>query len=320
MTERARNVRRVGVWLLALVMITFAGDRMLAAAFRRVVLASELRFSRIYRGGMSNDILVLGNSRGVNAFDAPLLEGLTGLRTFNASYNGMSPILAEAVLADYLERNRPPRLLILEVTNVYGRQEAMRDLRLYRFASQRIARLDDDFNGRLGAATKVSHLFGLNNELFSRSFYYLGRSDQTWGNRGRITPDLLAATDTMHYVDLELPESNLQALERMVQVAREGGVQVVLLIVSPFLPGYHERIANFDSWLMTLEERLATPVHDYSRTIREPTAFADRLHLNRIGAKLFAANLLEGGAFVDALSRLQVAPSTEGLPTAEEDT
>jgi hypothetical protein len=50
-------------------------------------------------------VIVIGDSRGVHSFYAPRLEQLTGRPALNLSFNSMSMPIAEALLADYLERN-----------------------------------------------------------------------------------------------------------------------------------------------------------------------------------------------------------------------
>src|SRR5205823_10293275 len=99
------NVRRAAIWLLALMAVVIGGDHLFATALHRVLMRSQFRFSRIYRGGNRAGIVVLGDSRGVHSFYAPAMEELTGQRVLNLSYNSMVPPIAEAVLLDYLERN-----------------------------------------------------------------------------------------------------------------------------------------------------------------------------------------------------------------------
>ena len=46
----------------------------------------------------------------------PKVEEKLGKSVFNLGYNGMSMAVAEALFLDYLERNRTPETLLLEVT------------------------------------------------------------------------------------------------------------------------------------------------------------------------------------------------------------
>jgi hypothetical protein len=284
-------------WLLALLALTWLGDRALSALLAPVVLRSEQRFSRLYRGGLAPDVVVLGNSRGVNAFYAPRLSEVTGLGVWNLSYNGMSSELAAAVFEDYLEHNRAPRILVLEVTSVYSAHEAVRDLRLYRRFSPRLAELGRRHDPRGAALSRLVHLYDYNNELFGRALYYQGRSDQSWINRGRIAPEILASVDTLSTVELRLPEGNLAALQRLVRRARGAGIRVEL-VISPFLPAYRARIGNYDAWKDALSEALGEgPIEDFSTTVTDVDAFGDRIHLNQRGSELLLPSLLAAGIF-----------------------
>src|SRR5438132_887929 len=76
------DARRGMIWLAILAAVIIAGDHLLAIALGQVLVRSQFRFSRLYRGGNDADIIVLGDSRGVHSFYAPALEELTGLRVF----------------------------------------------------------------------------------------------------------------------------------------------------------------------------------------------------------------------------------------------
>ena len=285
------------VWLLGLVALTWAGDRALAAALAPLVLASEQRFSRLYRGGLDPDVVVLGNSRGVNAFYAPRLSEVTGLRVWNLSYNGMSSELAAAVFEDYLEHNRAPRVLVVEVTSVYSAHEAVRDLRLFRRFSPRLAELNRRHDPKGAATSRLVHLYDYNNELFGRTLYYQGRSDQDWINRGRIGPELLASLDTLGTVELRMPADNLAALKRLVERARGAGIRVEL-VISPFLPAYREKMGNYEEWKGRLSAELGgARIWDLSTVVADVDAFGDRVHLNQRGSELLLPHLLVAGLF-----------------------
>ncbi len=263
------------------------------------MLRSQLRFSRLYHGGMDNEILIIGNSRGVNGFFAPLIQQRTGARTFNLSYNGMSAVVAEAVLDDYLDHNAQPRLIVFEVTNVYSSEDALKDLALFRFASPRLEALQRAFDPEIAAACRVSRLITFNNELFLRSLYYLRSTDQGWVNRGHIDAALLASVDTMHRVALALPPQNVAALVRSVNRARRDGIAVEL-VVTPFLRSYRAKIANFPQWKASLQARLGAPILDYSSAVSDDRDFGDRLHLNFTGSRVFLDRLVADGVFARA--------------------
>ena len=283
------------IWLIALLAITWVGDRIVSSMLAPLVLRSQLRFSQLYRGGLSPDIVILGNSRAVNAFYSPRLSEETGVSVWNLGYNGMSTELAEAVFEDYLDLNEPPKLLVIEVTSVYSRHEALRDLRLYRRYSSRLRALDRRHDPKGAAVSRILHLFDFNNELFGRALYYQTRSDQTWINRGRISPAVLATLDTLRAVELQSRPENVTALERITRRANDAGTRVVL-VVTPFLPAYVAKIVNYEEWTRTLSERLGgVYIWDFSAAVSEVEAFADRIHLNQAGSELLLHELQASG-------------------------
>ena len=124
-----RDGRRAAIWWAVLLAIIIAGDHLLALALHQVLVRSQFRYSRLYRGGNDADVVIIGDSRGVHSFYAPALEQMTGLRALNLSYNSLSPHVAEAVLMDYLDHNRAPRIPPAVAAHVVGSiQQAARDI------------------------------------------------------------------------------------------------------------------------------------------------------------------------------------------------
>lgn len=285
-------------WLVALVATVFAGDRLLAAGLENLVLRSQQRFSLAYRGGQRNDVLILGDSRGVNAFYAPAIRERTGLRTLNLSFNGMSTECAEAVFRDYLDRNDVPRLLVLEVTNLRVASDLLTELKLYAGHSERVRRLLAERYPEASSAGRLFHLFRFNGELFLRALFYLRSGDQSWINRYRISPAVLAsAAAAPEQRPASLP-GNVAALKRMIVEARKRGIEVEL-VVSPYLPEYVARIVGLDEWVEELELTLggSLRVRNDARAISSHEGFADRLHLNEVGGRAYLEGLIKRGFF-----------------------
>jgi hypothetical protein len=279
-------------WGLAVLALTISGDRVLARLLEHIVLRSHFRYSEVYRGGLHNDVLILGNSRGVNGFDAIEMQRRTGQNTFNASYNGVSPVLLEAIFEDYLEHNPPPHSVIIELTSVDSRQESLKDLRLYRSRSQRITILDRHINSNLARASSVLHLLDYNNPLFLRTLYYSNKSDQNWSNNGVLNAAIIASIDTMHTYRLSLPEENVAALKRMIRTAQSHKCSI-RLIITPYLPRFFAKIDNFETWKAALAAAVGTSnIEDYSASLSPESDFADGVHLSVAGRRDFMNILL----------------------------
>jgi hypothetical protein len=290
--ERRKTKKQI-IYVLAFILLFFVGDRILADFLMQMVLKSQTRFSAIFRPSQIERLLILGNSRGVNAFYSPEIQRATGLPVLNLSYNGLSMELAEALLGDYLDRHPAPRMVIIEVTNLDDGPDVIKELKLYRKQSPRLAALLEK-NDRLGAtAGQWFHLYNFNGELFLRSLYYLGQSDQGWINRYRISPALQESLRQSPGEELAWKPGNMKALKRMLKMARERGIQVRLL-VAPYFPEYAPKIANLTSWIQEVQEQVGPgfPVWDYSRLLGDREGFADRRHLNAQGSHLLLQRFL----------------------------
>ena len=285
-------------WVIIFLAIFLVGDRVIASFLDTVVLSSKLRFSLLYSGGQEYEILVLGNSRGVNTFYAPAIQEATGKPTLNLSYNGMSADVAEALFLDYLDRNRKPQLVIIEITNLTHRSELLNDLKLYAHHSERLMGLLREANPETARWAKASHLFRFNSEMFLRALYYQTSSDQTWINRyqiNRTLPNSAANGDSQKV--LTFPE-NLAAMKRIVSLAQRLGISV-RMVVGPYLPAYGKHLSNLGQWVDEVGKEIAVdiPVWDYSEAITDVSAFADRMHLNYEGSCALLKRLIRDGVF-----------------------
>ena len=286
-----REARRTAVWLAILVGIVFGGDRLLSAILDQVLLRSQFRFSRVYGGRSEADILTLGDSRGVNSFYAPAIENLTGKRVLNLSYNSMTPRIAEAIFADYLERNRPPELVVIEATHLIADSNLETELRTYANHSPRLRALYAERHPRAARVGGWFRLLAFNSEFFFRALYYLRRSDQVSILRSTISPELLA-TPPSGWPLVPMP-GNLEALERLVRSLRARGVTVRLVIA----PYQSPDVVNLPEFSRLVRDRAGVPVLNYIDAGGPPENFADRVHMNERGAVLFCQRLAADGVF-----------------------
>jgi len=286
------DVRRTAVWVAALIAIVFAGDRVMAVLLDRELLRSQFRFSRVYRGSNDAAIVIMGDSRGVHSFYAPAIEQLTGQRVLNLSYNSMSSRIGEAVLADYVDRNPPPRIVLIEITHLIVASDLATELRTYAHHSARLRALYAETHPRAARLGEVFRLLAYNSEFFFRAMVYLRRSDQDWINRSTITPELLATPAGDWQLAIR-PES-LDALERTVRTLRGRGITVRLLIAPYQAPGH---VTNIPDVMRTVTQRVRLPVLNYISAGGPAENFADRVHMNQRGAERFMQRLTADGVF-----------------------
>lgn len=283
------DARRAVVWFIALIAVIIGGDRLLSWTLSRVLVRSQFRYSRLYRGGNDADILILGDSRGVHSFYVPAIEELTGSRAFNASYNSMSMRIAEAVLMDYLDRNRAPKMAIIEVTSVAFEGELTSELRTYADFSPRLSALYDEAHPSAAVAGRAFHLLHLNSGFYLEALHYMRRSDQDWIMRSVMPPGLRNAAPSVW----QLPTpGNLAALNRMIQALRRRGVEV-RLVLAPYCPAP----SNMGEFAQAVERSSGLPVWNYSAALRDQDEFADTVHLNERGSRALLALMKRDGFF-----------------------
>lgn len=288
------DTRSALIWFVALIGLVFAGDRMFAWALDQVLLRSQFRYSRLYRGGNAADVLILGDSRGVHSFYAPAIEELTGLRTLNLSYSSMSTRIAEAILLDYLDHNRAPRMVIVEVTSTITDGAIASELRTYAGFSSRLSSLYAEGHPYGAFAGRAFHLFPLNSGFSLEALHYWHRSDQDWINRSPM-PQALRHEPAGAW---SLPrQDNLEALNRIVRVLRERGVEV-RLVVAPYWPE-PLNVAEL-ARMVSVSVRHVEPdsrILNYAGAVRDPDDFADRVHLNERGSRQLLAIMNRDGVF-----------------------
>ncbi len=287
-----------GITLLLAVVAFFFGDRIGGGVLENLLYRSPQRFPAMYSGRFDADTVVLGSSRGVMALDQPFAEEQLGKPIANISHNGMPPRIARAIFDDYLEHNRKPKRLIIEVSNVTAptSEETVLDYKPFWDRSERLRELGQEFSPLTAAASRVTHLYRYNSEMFLRAMSYLasGNSDQASFMRMQITPELIQETEGMEPIKLTADPQEVEALRGIIDDARAAGVDVQL-IYAPYLPTYAAKIENLDAFLAELSQCLGQEVHDFSRLLPDTNDFADRVHMNPTGARKFTQQLLDRG-------------------------
>ncbi|HEV7428429.1 MAG TPA: hypothetical protein VGQ46_18890 [Thermoanaerobaculia bacterium] len=293
------EIRKAVLSSLVLLLIVVAGDRLLSAVLRQTLMRSRFRFSAALRPGVDADVIVLGDSRGVTSMYVPEVERLTGRRTFSLAYNGMPTLVAEALLADYLEHNRAPRLAVIEVTSAVETRAFLSEIHTFGELSPRLEALYAAEHPTAARVGNVLTLLRFNSELFLRTLYYLRRSDQDWANWLAMAGDVPQSGAISPWALRPLPE-NLAAMERMIRLLQSRNCQVRLLI-GPYLPEYaaHSNLTEFAALIAGHAHRVdpKLAVWNYSAAIAGPSHYTDVIHLNGSGAKQLAAVMQRDGFF-----------------------
>ena len=308
-------------WLYVIVffILYFLGDRIISIPLNYLVKSSHFRFSELYRGNNSYEVVIAGNSRGVNSFYVPGINEKLNIKSFNLSYNGMDLGIVKTLLLDYLDFNKTPNLLVIEVSSVFDIKEENRnlksipkesenvqsvgllgDLKPYFPYSKRLKELANLRSSNLVLWTNIAHLYQYNGEMFLRIISYLKNSDQSWSNNKTISSALIESTRLEPKYQFEINTSAVKELQEILRIAHSKGIKT-RLIIGPYLPDYHKKIINYNAAVQELKSRLDKTQYDsfsdYSKSITDPKKFADRIHANQLGSKQLLTELIRDNFF-----------------------
>jgi len=283
-------------YLLLVGALFLAGDRSLSYALDQVVTHSQFRFSRVYHGGLDADVLVVGDSRAVHSIFAPELGKRLCRPVFNMGFNGMSTEIAEALVRDYLDRNAPPKAVLIEVSNVTRDNALLSEMRLYAEPGSHMAALLERDEPRTRLWLTLSHLYAFDDELMLRAAYNLRRSDQDWvlAEGAGMSPQVIAKLSPGRYPPLVARPANVAALQRLVRDLGERGIAVIPFI-APYHPVYETLVPHLDRFVRQLQAEIGTGtgIVDLSRALTENDDFADVVHVNLRGSLAVTDRLAE---------------------------
>lgn len=283
-------------WIIALLVITFVGDRLGGWILKKQVDNSQFRYSRMYTDRGAADILLVGNSRGL-IFYEPYIEKITGKNTMNLSYNGMSVDLMNTLVQDYFELYNAPEQMIVDVTMCDRINDQLTSgFNTYSIYSENLENLILERGGNMGYGAKVSHLFRYNSEIFQRALYYSNKTDKDWLLDRVINQNMIDGVDDLepYFIDLEPDSTDInylpENLKSLIDIAKEKGTEVHL-VINPYYPPFAKHIQNLDEFKTKIEQYTGMKVNDYSTAVTDVKGFGDYQHLNKTGARIYLDKL-----------------------------
>lgn len=284
------------LWIPALLLFFFIGDRLGGYILQQLVAKSEFRYSRLYTGQAKSDIVLLGNSRGL-IFYQPFIEEITGQKTLNLSYNSLPIDMGQVLVEDYIERYGAPEKLIIDVTMCdRTNTQLITGFSPYASYSHSLNQLIKSVAKKSWVAGQLSHLYRFNGEVFQRTMNYLGKSDKDW-LIDRVISDHMQENATLDsVVVLKTTPALLSSLQKLIAVAERKGAEVELL-VNPYYPPYAERMTSLAPFIQQIEAATNKKVKNYALALQLTEGFGDYQHLNKKGSKQYLTQLAEDGVF-----------------------
>ena len=297
--KESLHIKKHILWFLGLVLLVFIADRSIAFGLEQILQKSNSRFIKMYNGGLKNDFIFVGDSRGVTSFYQPQIEAITKNSAFNISTSGITVGLCKEVLADYFRLNKKPKTVFVEVSmlrNVNINDVFLDNLKIFYDKSEGLGKLAKK---RMSASSLVQNIFHtnkFNNVMFFKMLSYLSKDDQAEINRYTIKPFLIEETKNRKPFTLKVRDGNLESLRAIVDLCKTEEVEVKL-VLGPFLPDYINKVSNLKEWIENIEKATGHKVYNYSNAIQKELYFADRLHMNEKGAIEFAQIMKDNNLF-----------------------
>lgn len=276
----------------------FVIDRIGAELMKHLLAKSEFRYVRLYEGRDNAEIVIVGNSRGVNTFFTPFLERELKKSITNISYNDLKAEIVDVLISDYVEFYHP-KLVIFEIDYLFKGPKnipLLRDLKLYTDYSDKLAQMLKRDTRNHYYAGQIFSLFKYNTPFFYRNIFYFGKSDKGWINNYKISSELIKKTQKMESFELKINNESLNIFNESVKKLKEEGI-LVKMVFGPYLPLYKEKIIGFEKLTATLKAQTGLDFFDYSGALAEPKHFGDRIHSNKAGALILGEKMIADGVF-----------------------
>lgn len=289
-------------------------DRALASWLGETLRHSTDRFMTVYQDGPPADVVILGNSRADNHFPVAEIQTLTCWKALNLGMGGGPTTVSDLLWQDYVERHGAPRLLLLEPTGVVDDPNALADVPLLAYYSDRVDQFIRRVDSTMWASNRLFNTLIFNNNQTIR--LALERMHPT-GDRtlsGSMSPQLKNQIAQLPSEVMEGFQANWDAMDRIIGTARRHGTTVAV-VITPYFPAYIGKVTNFEAFFDDLKRRLPpdVPVIDARRAVTEEELFMDALHINQDGVHAMLASMESelrplGGCTGDAIAQLGIGP------------
>lgn len=284
-------------------------NALIAAGVRHVSTSSLGAWNAAMQGRVNADILVSGSSRAAYHYDPRLIEEATGRSAFNFGRVGTQTDLQVAVLKAYLRHNRKPQLVVQNLdafTFVTSRElldpamyvPYLDDSVLYeslkKFDPEVMKSRYVPLYGYVVPDMNLTWLTGLKAlvGIDPKEDYFLGFSP-----RSRTWNDDFSSykASNPHGVAFAIEPAGVQALEELIELCQENGIQLVL-VYSPEYEGMQKMTNNrlqIFARFRELSARYHVPFWDYSHWefTDDTHYFYNSQHLNAAGAELFSSDI-----------------------------
>lgn len=264
-------------------------------------------YREMLKGGMENDILIIGNSRGKSHFDTAVIDSISGHSSFNIGIGGYPINVQLAKYQLYKEHNVKPRIIIQNID--YSTINIFQDIRMQHESEQFFPLVYDpamrEILKELGYSfldlnVPLYRMFGyqqvIKNGLFEALHlkHYISRQSYK-GYLPENGPWNGSELERMEPEQIEMSEDAKEYLELFLSQCRKDSVQVIL-VNSPMYYGAQEKLVGYDEAHKYFEQtanQFGFIYLDYTDTpmCRDTNNFCVSVHLNSRAARDFSEML-----------------------------
>lgn len=265
-------------------------------------------FNTIMHDTLGNDVLILGNSRGSNAYNPYYFDSILGCNSRNLSVSGQTYIISDLRYRIYRRNNPAPKLLILNIDHLelgvgtlgFEREQYypyMRDTLVQEILERHYFTWLDKYIPLWRYRGNYKYV-GLGLAEFLGIYHLKGTQYKGWSKNQGIYDG--ANLENVLTIDGEIrcaiDDSTLVVFDRLLQKAIQDNV-IPIMVYSPVYYVAQENMSSYFDTIMNtyyqLSEKYNVPILDY-RTLPmnyDSIYFKDATHLNDIGAREFSIQL-----------------------------
>lgn len=281
-------------FVIGFIALLFAADRGVSLVLGELMMRSNLRVSKLYGGRVDADVVLIGNSRGVHLAATEDWSRTLCRPVYNLSLNGLDAATQDALLRDMLERNPPPKVAVIEISNLFADNSTAAELKPFLGESDRLRTLIKAQSDTIFPWLDISHLYRFNTEYLLRGLLFLVRSsDQQPEPMATITPAIIETfLDRDQHFDVN--ERSVRILASTLEVLKARGVEP-FLVLAP----YHPATFRNRDWLPDALARVKAglpadvAINDWSRALvaDADADFSDPLHMSSAGRRVLAGRI-----------------------------
>jgi len=280
--------------ILAVIIAFFLLDNTLGFMLQELSKKSSFRYAKLYTEPINADVVFVGNSIAVNAFHSPSFNKITGLKSFNLSFNGLTFPIINILISDYLQHNAKPKVVYIEISGLSNKpSDMLSNFKQYIPYSELFSARIKDIYPSIYYTSLASKSFAYNSEFSLRTLYYLLKDDQEWINMGSISKSSykLLDFDTRHELLLrEMTNLEINQFSDMVKTLSSQGVRVVP-VMAPVIDKYYDK-EEVHKYISNFERDTGSKVINLSDSVSDVEMFSDSIHTNIKGATLIMKKLI----------------------------